>query len=140
MKDFLGEWVIPPKWYGLLKGVVRKTSNEGNVSVWESHEFDQFKDCHKGNRIFILASGPSINTQDLKPLGREICISVSQFCLHQDIDIIRPRYHMLAPLHPPFGFETSEIIFSSLKRYTWDYTCFVSVNDFKYSHTITTFI
>jgi len=51
------------------------------------------KDKHKDQRCFILCCGPSINTQDLTCLKNEICISVSNFYVHKDYDIIRPIYH-----------------------------------------------
>lgn len=53
----------------------------------------KFKDCHKGERCFILACGPSIKQQDLTLLKGETCIAVSNFHVHKDYDIIRPRYH-----------------------------------------------
>lgn len=57
---------------------------------------------HAGQRGFILCSGPSIKTQDLKPLRAECCLGVSNFFVHPDYAHINPRYHCIAPLHPPF--------------------------------------
>jgi hypothetical protein len=57
---------------------------------------------HAGQRGFILCSGPSIKTQDLKPLQGECCLGVSNFFVHPDYAQINPRYHCIAPLHPPF--------------------------------------
>lgn len=56
---------------------------------------ERFKDCHKGERCFILATGPSINQQDLTPLKDEICISVNNFYVHKDYKIIQPMYHCI---------------------------------------------
>lgn len=36
-------------------------------------------------------------------LSGELCIAVSHFFLHPYLDVIRPRYHVVAPYHPPFG-------------------------------------
>ncbi len=66
---------------------------------------------HEGRRCFILATGPSIQTQDLTPLAEELCIAVSHFFLHPDIRRIRPAYHVLAPYHPPFDFHTLDTVF-----------------------------
>ena len=52
-------------------------------------------------RCFIIATGPSIKTQDLTSLEGEFCISVSNFFVHPAIDQIRPRYHVFARSHPP---------------------------------------
>lgn len=65
----------------------------------------KFKGIHAGKRAFILATGPSIRTQDLRGLEGEICFGVGQFYLHDDIARIRPRYHVESPLHEPFGPE-----------------------------------
>lgn len=59
------------------------------------------KNRHKGERCFILATGPSIQKQDIEVLKNEICISVSNFFVHRCYGIIRPRYHCIAPYHPP---------------------------------------
>jgi hypothetical protein len=59
----------------------------------------------KGKRAFILATGPSINQEDLKILRGEDCYSISNFYLHEDIEIIKPKFHFFAPYHQPLIFE-----------------------------------
>jgi len=61
-----------------------------------------FKDRHRGKRCFILGTGPSIKKQNLKALGRETCIAVSNFFVHRDFPVIRPRYYCVPAYHPPF--------------------------------------
>ena len=58
---------------------------------------------HQGERCFILATGPSIKSQNLRPLANEICISVSNFFVHPDYECIRPQYHCIAPYHAPIS-------------------------------------
>lgn len=60
------------------------------------------RDRHKGERLFILCSGPSIKTQDLARLQGRLCLGVANFFVHPDYATINPRYHCIAPLHPPF--------------------------------------
>jgi len=79
----------------------------------------KFHDIHKGKRCFILATGPSINKQDLNPLKNEICIAVSAFWAHKNIKIINPLYHVEAPNHPPFGIE---VLRSSFDGYQKNYS------------------
>lgn len=67
-------------------------------------------------------------------LADEICIAVSHFSLHKDIDIIKPRYHVLAPQHPPFTFEDSRKFFEALKNYTWNYSCFLGITAYPFSY------
>ena len=74
----------------------------------------RYRDRHKGQRCFILATGPSIKEQNLQILRGEICIAVSHFFLHKDLDVIRPSYHVVAPYHPPFTFADTRILFEGL--------------------------
>lgn len=84
---------------------------QGRPSTGELALNREFLGCHQGQRCFILATGPSIRKQALSRLAGELCISVSQFMLHPDIAKIAPKYHVEAPLHPPFGFDDAEKIF-----------------------------
>jgi len=95
----------------------------------------KFKDIHKGERCFILATGPSIKTQNLLPLKNEICISVSQFYLHKDIQTISPNYYVLAPSHPPFDFSDILKIFDGLEKcYSDNATYFLGYTSYIYSY------
>jgi len=51
---------------------------------------------HAGERCFIIATGPSIKDQDLRPLRNELCISLSNFFVHPDYGYIKPQYHCMA--------------------------------------------
>ncbi|MES2087648.1 MAG: hypothetical protein V4467_01500 [Patescibacteria group bacterium] len=55
----------------------------------------------RNKRVFILATGPSIKSQNLSILKDEICISVSNFFVHPDFKTILPKYHVFAPSHDP---------------------------------------
>jgi hypothetical protein len=59
----------------------------------------------RGRRAFLLATGPSLKHEDLTRLAGEDCFSVSNFYLHESIDVIRPRIHFFAPYHPPLILE-----------------------------------
>ncbi len=52
------------------------------------------KNIHEGKRIYILGTGPSIKSQNLIPLNKEITIALNEFYLHSDIDKIRPTYYL----------------------------------------------
>lgn len=95
-----------------------------------------FKNIHNGKRVFILASGPSIKTQDLKQLQYETCIAVSHFHLHDDIKIIKPKYHILAPQHTPFNFNDSSKYFVDFKKSysTNDTHIFLGLNNYEYNY------
>ncbi|MCX6352121.1 MAG: hypothetical protein NTX03_09700 [Bacteroidetes bacterium] len=59
------------------------------------------KNTGKGKRAFLIATGPSIKTQDLSVLKGEDCFTLSNFFLHKDLQTINPKFHFFAPYHPP---------------------------------------
>ena len=63
------------------------------------------KNKHKGEKCFILGSGPSIKDEDLKPLKNEIVFALNNFYVHDDFSEIMSgdveKYYMTAPIHPP---------------------------------------
>lgn len=63
------------------------------------------KGAGKGKRAFLLATGPSINQEDLRLLAGEDCFSISNFYLHDDIQTINPLFHGFAPYHEPMILE-----------------------------------
>lgn len=82
-----------------------------NIELWKQLLVErnrEFADRHRGERCFILATGPSIKTQDLSVLEGETCISVSNFFVHPLFATIRPRYHCIAPYHYPLTEESMQ--------------------------------
>lgn len=98
-------WVLPLGIQEILKSIKNnmlsfknKLSLEENKILKKNREIEN---KHIGKRCFILATGPSINKQDLKLLRNEFCIAVSNFYLHPDFKLIDPLYYCVAPWHPP---------------------------------------
>lgn len=75
-------------------------------------------EIHKGERCFILATGPSISTQNLLPLKDEICISINMFYLNHDYDAIKPRYHLVSGIapHPKITDKLGRLWFSEIEK------------------------
>ncbi len=116
-------WFVPPGLAAFFKRKVRwhlvprdlRRGIENNKA---------FKNIHKGQRCFILATGPSIATQDLTQLADETCIAVSDFHLHPQAGAIDPEYCVNAPMHAPFDVDAIKVsiggarrVFSSDTRY-----------------------
>lgn len=57
------------------------------------------KDCHKGERCFVLGNGPSLKNDDLRKLENEFVFSVNQIARHPDFEHIKPTYHFWADPH-----------------------------------------
>ena len=88
-------WTLPPGLYRLAGVVKRMLTQRLSSEVRNALAKNTvFEGCHRGERAFLLGCGPSIKTQDLKPLANEICMSVSNFFVHPDFDLIQPAYHI----------------------------------------------
>jgi hypothetical protein len=123
-------WTVPPGILDLCLGTPRPEHRR--PSAGESAELEnnvELQDKHRGQRVFILASGPSIKTQDLSVLRGEHCISVSNFFVHPAFPEIRPRYHCIAPLHPPFTAEDGARWFRQMDPFMIETTLLLGVSD-----------
>lgn len=118
--SLLKDWIIPPGYIRAARSVMGTRKAKEPKGVFQAPGFDgnfnTFRNSHNGERCFILATGPSIKSQDLTILKGEKCIAVSWFHLHESIDIIRPIWHVFAPLHHPFDSKSNEKLFDSLSR------------------------
>ena len=65
----------------------------------------ELKNKAEKKRCFILATGPSVNNQDLSLLKGEDCFSTSNFFLHELIQDVKPKFHFLVPYHKPLILE-----------------------------------
>jgi hypothetical protein len=140
IKDFLYNYIVPP-------GIVRlshkltKTKKETQKTISNIDDLfaknKKFKNMHQGERCFILATGPSIKSQNLTILEKELTISVGSFFLHDEINKIKPSYHVLAPCHPPFDFNTLNKIFLGFKnsfKQTKEPHVFMGINNYEFSY------
>lgn len=101
-------WTLPLGFQEIFRSIRNKTISSNRLSPEECDVLKQnreLKNIHQGKRCFILATGPSINAENLKPLKNEFCIAVSNFYLHPDFKLIDPQYYCVAPWHPPHNIE-----------------------------------
>jgi hypothetical protein len=133
----IADWTVPPKIQIGLYNILPKlrTNRLTNPQLYEKcAESSKFHNLHKGERCFILATGPSINKENLLPLKDEICISISNFFLHPDAKKIDPLYHVFAPNHSPFDFETIEKEFNIFKNNSSEKTIlFLGYSNYQFS-------
>lgn len=109
-----------------------KDFESSNVYAYSKNK--SFYKRHSGERCFILATGPSINNQDLSVLSNEYCISVSMFFLHELASVIKPKYHVGAPWHAPFDFDSIRTYLSQAKKYSYpDVHYFFGHRSYQYS-------
>jgi len=65
----------------------------------------RFHNLHRGERCFILGSGPSIKEQDLEKLNGKIVMTQNHFHAHEQIRTINPAYHVVVPKYQPKEFD-----------------------------------
>jgi len=95
-------WCIPSGIQRLLLSQQRELRRCLNKSIRRELERNRiFYNIHREQRCFILATGPSIQKQDLAPLQNEVCIAVSNFFVHQLFSAIQPKYYCVSGYHKP---------------------------------------
>ncbi len=90
-------WVVPP---GLAR-VMQRIGFELSLrpSVHESTILSRnakFRNMYAGRRCFVIGNGPSLNKQDLSPLGSEITIVMNWFNRHPIIEKWKPTFYCMA--------------------------------------------
>lgn len=67
-------------------------------NLFYNPKIEKFKNMHKGQRCFIVATGPSLTIEDLNILRKnnEICISVNGIFKAFDKTLWRPDYYVLS--------------------------------------------
>jgi len=133
----VADWTIPPA----LQRVIHKTVHgqngaNPNRSYTTGAEVDavlkrnqQFRNKHRGQRCFVLATGPSIREQDLRPLRKEWCIGVSEFYKHERYRLIKPAYYAFAANHPPFTDDDMLRQLHEMKQQSQNETFFFALKD-----------
>ena len=88
----LRDWFIPPAWMiTLSKLAYRIRHSEENRLLPRNRELAGRHADRQ--RCFVIGNGPSLKTQDLRPLANEIVIVANSFFQHPDHRIIGPRYY-----------------------------------------------
>ncbi len=100
---FIQSWLPPALYYFLLQSADKLKFLSSDKSLLKSNA--SLEGIAKGKRAFVLATGPSLKLENLKALVGEDCFSVSNFFLHEDLDIVHPKFHFFAPFHPPLILE-----------------------------------
>ena len=84
MSDFVPD-------FGAVKSVI--------VEDFDGSALRSFKDCHQGERCFILGNGPSLKRTDLAPLADEITIGVNGIFYMTQQCGFAPTYYVVEDNH-----------------------------------------
>ncbi|MBD79628.1 MAG: hypothetical protein CL840_11980 [Crocinitomicaceae bacterium] len=69
----------------------------------------KLKNKYKGEKLFILGSGPSINNEDLSILKGQHVMTQNNFHMHDDIELLSPKFHVVVPKHHQKSFDNDWI-------------------------------
>lgn len=127
-------WTVPPGVQTLVRSHLERSRALSSEKLDTVEMAILEKNCelhnrHLGERCFILATGPSIKNQDLRPLQGEKSIAVSNFFVHQHYQIISPQYYCVAPLHPPYTDEDGIRWFRDMEENVGSVTMLLSYSD-----------
>lgn len=84
-----------------------------DISTFHNKSLQKFKDCNKGKRCFIVATGPSLSKSDLDKLYENKEITISMNFIHRMFDKTswRPDYYIAADVrvHDGLDVDTLEV-------------------------------
>lgn len=84
-----------------------------------------FHDKHKGRRCFVIANGPSLKTQNIEPLARDVTLVMSGFWHHEVVAKWQPTYYCLSDPAYFDGSAPKREFFESMGRRITESTFFV---------------
>lgn len=83
-----------------------------------------FKNKHKNQRAFVIVNGPSLKTQNLEKLQKEITFVVSGFYNHKVVRLWQPTYYCFLDKNFFNGSNQSKNFFKELNAVIYDSTFF----------------
>lgn len=98
-------WTMPPAFLDAGRKLRQNRQRARRMRDPRLRRNAELRGRHAGERCFLLATGPSIKEQNLKPLQKERSIGLSFFFRHPDYELIQPDYHCIAPFHEPISEE-----------------------------------
>jgi hypothetical protein len=129
--EILLNWAIPTGFKDLIKRHIQSLEEKmkGIPLLCSSNII--YRNIHKGQRCFIVCSGPSVKNQNLLPLKSEITFFVSTGFLHPDYSVIQPEYHCTPDilLTPQLSLEKYVEWFNLMDKNIGDSQLFLSAAD-----------
>jgi hypothetical protein len=88
----------------VISGMRNRINDIPHTAAWylQSYSFENrkkiksYKNCHIGERCFIIANGPSLSTMNLDLLSNEISFGLNRIYLNFENSSFRPTYYVAA--------------------------------------------
>jgi len=65
----------------------------------------ELKGKYAGEKLFIIGSGPSIKEEDLSILEGQNVMTQNNFHMHEMINVLNPKFHVVVPKHHANSFD-----------------------------------
>ena len=103
---------------------------EKDIAVLQRNHI--YENCHAGEQVFILCTGPSISKLDLTKLQHEKTIAVNSFYLHTNCQLISPSYYCVPKVEDFPDWDSMAIFFREIQQVTQKAHYFFDIDDKKY--------
>ena len=88
----LRDWLVPPAWRSLLSEIRYRVRHPETMRLLARNRELARRHADRG-RCFVIGNGPSLKTQDVRPLANEIVIVANSFFQHPDHATVAPKYY-----------------------------------------------
>jgi len=88
----LRDWFVPPEWARVISDLTYRVAKRDSLKLLQQNR--EFQKLHSDRRrCFVVGNGPSLKSQDLRPLANEIVVVANSFFQHPDHRQINPTYY-----------------------------------------------
>lgn len=91
-RSIIRDWFLPPAWMRNVNNVRAAVLFNRKYASLLRQNAELYQKHADRKRCFVIGNGPSLKTQDLRPLGREITIVANSFFQHPDHALVDPSY------------------------------------------------
>jgi len=84
-------WILPEAYWGILSDAAFYLQHPDHAALLRNN-LHLHRRYEGQKRCFVIGSGPSLKTQNLKPLQHEYTIVANSFFQHPDVSTISPKY------------------------------------------------
>lgn len=86
------DWFVPPAWMNPLSKIAYRIRYPGHMRLLTRNRELAGRHRNQG-RCFVIGNGPSLKTQDIRPLANETVITANSFFQHPDHRTVAPAYY-----------------------------------------------
>ena len=102
----IADWIVPPAWRGPVSDFRYKVTRPQFAALLKRNR-ELYRKYADRKRCFVIGNGPSLKTQDIRPLKDEVTIVANSFFKHPDHALVSPTYCCVADTEHISGLPNS---------------------------------